>query len=265
MTHQLISLHEIDFSKPDGEFIYKGQSYQIKQYANNYFFRNKKHTSCDFICLLWYSRLIYYYPELPKYICQQNSSLLVLDPIIQEKDYYCLKRCIQYKEALFTFSVSQQGHYYSPKANEWSWLYYRNCQAFNRMSLDEILENDYELFIEQAKNAYEKEIPLIENDNLFDSFRRNTTKPIEFICGSESELTRLTKIAAFTLPEMKHIFERYSSLTVIYKSEKNINYKHGGFDEINAGDWNTGVIICRNEVILYGEDGNQKDTLSKQA
>ena len=55
MTHQLISLHEIDFSQPDGEFIYKGQTYLVKQYANQYFFRNKKRTGCDFIFLFWES------------------------------------------------------------------------------------------------------------------------------------------------------------------------------------------------------------------
>lgn len=41
MTHEPISLHSIDFSQPDGEFTFRGQTYQIKQYSYFRFFFQK--------------------------------------------------------------------------------------------------------------------------------------------------------------------------------------------------------------------------------
>ena len=41
MTYSPISFQAIDFSKPNCEFVYKGKTYQIKQYLNKYFFKDK--------------------------------------------------------------------------------------------------------------------------------------------------------------------------------------------------------------------------------
>ena len=37
MTHQFVSLNEINFSQPDCEFVFQEQTYQVKQYLVKYF------------------------------------------------------------------------------------------------------------------------------------------------------------------------------------------------------------------------------------
>jgi hypothetical protein len=55
MTHQPISLHEINFSQPDGYFFFQEQSDRVKQYLGKYFFKNKSNQYPDFIYSFRYS------------------------------------------------------------------------------------------------------------------------------------------------------------------------------------------------------------------
>lgn len=251
MAHQPINLHEIDFSQPDREFIYKRQTYQIKNYSNYYFFRNKKHTNHEFIYSFNYST----YFDAVKNVFQKNSSPLNITQTIQEKDYL-IQRCVQYKKSLFSFGRGTV-QYYSPKYNQWIYIWCFKCNDPGYISLDKVFKKPYAFFVEQAVSVYEQELPLIKNEKKFVSFMKETTKAIEFIRGSKSELEKLTKLAAFTLPELRFLFERYSSFRIIYESEN--YYQDGGV--IEAIDWDYEVIICTEERSI--KDG--EEIFSKQA
>lgn len=238
MSHQPISLHEIDFSQPDGKFVYKGQTYQIKQYANQYFFRNKKHTDCEFIFL-------FYNHNLPKNISRKKLSQQQFEQKMQDKLYH-IHRCLEYKKRLFSFGL-YQGQSYSIKYDYWiffHWKYPKN------MKQDDLLEMPYNFFIDKAKTAYENELFIIEDDELNYSFSPSKdTKPIEFICGSESELKKLTQIAAFTLPELQPLFDQYSGFELIYQSEN--EYRYGGIYKINTENWQNEFILSKQAQKLF--------------
>ena len=157
-------------------------------------------------------------------MCQNNPSLLNPIQTIPEQEHW-IQRCVQYKEELFSFGRNLEGQYYSPKDDEWSQLKYFKCNDIKKISIDEVLKKPYAFFVERAVSVYEQELPLIEDEKKFDSFMQETTKPM-FIRGSRAELERLTKLAAFTLPELRPEFERHSMLTVFYQSQN--DYHNGG-------------------------------------
>lgn len=211
MTHQGISLNAIDFSSPEGEFTFRRESYLLKQCVDSYFIRNKTHVGLEFTYLLDH--------KLAESICQQEVSPQVIEELLEDNHNY-IHRCVQYKEAIFGFGVGQD-KYYSQKYNGWIYLKPINYKAFKNISLEEVLENPYEFFIERAATAYSKELPLIEDEDLFYSSIHQGNQKIEFICGSRLELERLTQLAAFSLPGLRSIF-RYSSsssITLTYGSE----------------------------------------------
>lgn len=224
MTHQSISLDAIDFSQPDGEFIYQGQTYQLKRYSGLSFFRNKMQTSSIFVC---------FFEDLAfaEAILEEKVSPQVIEQGIQQR-IYDISRCVQYKNIPFCFGL-RQGQYYSLKSEYWKLF---NWKAPRHISPDDLIEKPYTFFVDQAKNAYEKELPYIEDKELHDSFRTSDAiQPIEFLCGSESELKRLTQLAAFTLPEFRPLFEQYSGFKLIYESEN--DYHYGGIAQIDTDDW----------------------------
>lgn len=105
------------------------------------------------------------------------------------------------------------------------------------MNLDDILEKPKEFFLNKAKTVYQNELPKLEDKELRDSFDLgDATTSLEFVCGSESELKRLTRLAAVTLPELRPLFEQYYGIGVSYNSEN--DYHSGGVAEIDTGHWN---------------------------
>ncbi len=164
MTHQPIKLHEIDFSQPDGEFIYKGQTYQIKKYSFYYFLRNKKHTNHEYIYTLNYPN-DYTYKRKNMNKTEYSMDVIELGKIIENIQILAddvIQRCVQYKKALFSFGDGLDGQYYSPKDDEWIRLKYFKCNL-SEVSLSEVLEKPYAFFVERAVNVYEQELPLIED------------------------------------------------------------------------------------------------------
>lgn len=158
----LMNLDEIDFSQPDGEFIYKGQTYQVKHYANTYFFKNKKHNGFEFIFYFFddVEDTEYYFPE--------KSFAQIVEQIIQ-KEHSNIRRCIQYKEAIFSFGI-WNGRYYLPEYNNWRNIEWLNCNLPKVESLDELLEKPYEFFAEPAAILYKQELPLLEDEEKFYAF-----------------------------------------------------------------------------------------------
>lgn len=230
MTHQAISLDAIDFSNPDGEFTFRGETYLLKKHLSIDFIRNKKHVGLEFIC-----RLDHIGYDNRAYIdSQQHNSLQVIGELI-ENNNICIYRCIHYKEALFSFGNGKdkyyspehnqmfafgniQDYYYPPESNQWICLRYINCKRPEKISLDDVLEKSYDFFIERAAIVFSQELPLIGNDDIFHSFIDIEEVQIEFIRGSELELKRLTKLAVTTLPELQLVFNHFSWLIVSYSS-----------------------------------------------
>jgi len=221
VTEQVISLDAIDFSNPDGEFIFRGETYLLKKYLDNYFIRNKKHVGLKFIVVC------FLYPHR-----EEVSTQDIKQSIENNQDY--IYRCVQYKEALLGFGKIED-MYYSLKRNGWIGLRHFNYKPHINISLQEVFEKPYESFIEQAAIAYIQELPLIEDNLLFHFFRCKEVQKIEFICGSQLELEKLTKLAALTLPELQHLFEQSSMLTVTYESDN--RYGSGGIYEVISGEW----------------------------
>lgn len=230
MTHHPINLHEIDFSQHNGEFIYKEETYQLKEYSNYYFFRNKKHVNHEFI---------YSFDSHGQYCLRKYSRPSPLDLaqtlLTQENPDGWVQRCVQYKEELFSFGDDSRGQYYSPKDNTWIALKYLKCNKIKKISIDEVLKKPYAFFVERVVSVYEQELPLIKDEKKFDSFMQETTKPIEFIRGSEAELEKLTKLAAFILPKTKLeaiLGERH---LVLYQSKN--DYRNGGVRGYDEDDF----------------------------
>lgn len=88
--------------------------------------------------------------------------------------------------------------------------------------MQEILEQSADFFVEQAKTIYHPYYLEIDEEEVHPSLRDSCEfqgeKPLEFMRVSESELRRLTQLAAFTLAELKPLFEQYSVFEVIYQS-----------------------------------------------
>jgi hypothetical protein len=80
---------------------------------------------------------------------------------------------------------------------------------------------------------------------------KQKTKHIEFTCGSQSELERLTKLAAFTLPELYPLFEDWQYININYKSAN--DYYKGGVYAVGA------------KLLLYRKDKNKDNILSQQS
>ncbi len=237
MTHQPISLHEIDFSQPDREFIYKGQTYQIKEYSDICYVKKNKSHPWEFIYV--------FCSHSASLINKQNYSSTLEEIILKKADK--LLRCVEYENIIFGFSTNNKGCYFSIEDEYWTWF---NWKAPRHMSIDDLLEKPYDFFIDKAKTIYYTEIPLIEDKVDDYSYRSNTAKPIEFVCGSESELERLTQLAAFILPEFKPLFERYSSFKVIYESEN--AYQCGGItEEIDTPDWYYDIVLSKQAQKLF--------------
>lgn len=55
MTHQPITLNEINFSQPDDYFVFQEQTYRVKQYLKKYFFKYNSNQYPDFIYSFRYS------------------------------------------------------------------------------------------------------------------------------------------------------------------------------------------------------------------
>jgi hypothetical protein len=75
-------------------------------------------------------------------------------------------------------------------------------------------------------------MPFIEENIPFDTYKVNN-QDTEFVYGSQSELERLTKLAAFALPELASLFKEYSNLKFTYESENDYNY--GGLAKMEIG------------------------------
>ncbi len=131
MTDQIINLDEIDFSNSEGEFIFRGENYLIKQYLDSYFIRSKRHVCLEFICFLDYG-------GLAEGICHQEVSPQNIEKLLEDNHNY-IYRCVQYKKALFGFGDIQD-RYYSPKYNEWIYLKHINYESHTDISLDEVFE-----------------------------------------------------------------------------------------------------------------------------
>ena len=247
MISEKLSLEAIDFSHPDGEFIFKGQPYLLKYYFKHYFIKNKTRTSTEFIYL-------FDDEKLAKNICNKSLSSQAIEQALHKEDYI-IRRCVQYQEALFSFGTSY-GKYYLPIENDWIYLEYLNCEYYQAINLTELLEKPYTFFLEFAKTVYEKELPLIDDENLYYAALARKTKATEFICGSQSELERLTKLATYILPELYPLFEYCPSFQVIYKSES--EYHKGGVKEVCAEDKN-------GDLVLYSKDEDDEDILSQQS
>jgi hypothetical protein len=245
MTHQPINLQSIDFDQPDGEFTFKGQFYQVKQYSNVYFFRNKDYKGFEFVYSFRES-------NQAEDICQQNYSTQTSKEIIEYIE--SIRRCIQYENTIFCFGITDYDSYFQGEGNYFS-LKYRywmpfNWKPFKHIKLDDILYKPHKAFFEKVITVYHNELPKIENEDLYDPFdTKAATIPLEFVCGSESQLKRLTQLAAVTLPELRPLFDQYSGFKVIYQSEN--DYYSGGVTEIDTRDWNNEVILSKQARQLF--------------
>lgn len=113
-VNQPINLKSIDFSQPDGEFIYNKETYQLKSYLDRYFFRNQN-THSDFI----YSFNLFG-ENTVKQICEQKHTSETIEQLFSE-NITLIQRCIQYENTIFCFapgigSVIATGEYCSLKS-----------------------------------------------------------------------------------------------------------------------------------------------------
>lgn len=208
---KLPSLDAIDFSQSDGSFSFRENNYHFKKYLDIYFFKNETDSSYNYI---------YSLPIYSDYLIEQfrQCSQQEIEEFLQKG--VNIYRCVQYNETIFRFAECGIGEYYSIKYEWWQEF---NWKCFRYMCFDEWLKKPDDFFISQAELVYQKEIPLIECRVSFSNYKSETTKPIEFVCGSKSELERLTQVAAFTLAELQHLFKQSSGFTVIYSSENDYN------------------------------------------
>jgi hypothetical protein len=216
---QPISLRAIDFSQPDGEVVIRGQVYEVKEYLNKYFLRNKLQTGYDFIYSL----------EELRFLIKEDS--FSKDPLkIDLPDLIGLQRCIDYENTIFCFNWDSSNEYCSFKSKywipfDWKTLEERYSSDFRENydeRLNDLLEQPYNFFLEQAKNIHHDghlEINIEEMHPLLKaSYKFREPEPLAFIKGSQEELERLTKLAATALAELQPLFEEYNTLQVWYTS-----------------------------------------------
>ena len=235
---EIPNLNAIDFSKPDGEFSLKTQIYQIKLYANAYFFRNKLYQGFDFI-------YAFRARGLPEDICDSYLTQKV-EQITFEEFKYLVQRCVQYQDTIFQFGIDN-GEYYSLRHDGWIDF---NLKIPRYLSAYDILGKPLYFFIEQAEIAYYNQVDYIENEDSGDYFYADdATIPMEFICGSESELNRLTKIATVALKEFQSLFDKNSSIRIVYASENQYNF--GGVNEISTDSWDGEIVLSKQAKQLF--------------
>ncbi len=110
------NLHSIDFSQPDGEFLYKEQTYQFKQYLGKDFFRNKLFQTCSYV----YSVKFF----TPTDIFKAISTGEIEQGYQYQPSEKLMQRCIQYENTIFCFGLSSSegiysGEYCSLKSQYW--------------------------------------------------------------------------------------------------------------------------------------------------
>lgn len=223
------SLQAIDFSQPDGEFSYQGQTYQVKQYLGKYFFKNKLDKSDEFI----YS-FVDLSPDLEEKICQPRQAAKAKVRLNLERKA-SIQRCIEYAGTIFCFAFNMEAEYCSFKSRYWIPL---DWKPDRKLAWNDVLQQPQEFFIEQAYTAhlpchlyiYDEEI----HPALRAAYKFEGAKPLEFVRGCEAELKRMTQLAAHTLPELQPLFERYSNLKVVYISDNGVY--SGSFNAIYTGE-----------------------------
>lgn len=165
------------------------------------------------------------YHNLPEYSKQE------LEAWLKEK-FRC---CLQYQKNIFCFTGFGCGIYYSIENKYWSLFRCKSRFVYSYYWLDKSLEKDDDFFISQAEIVAQREIPLLENSDCFFNYQSETTKAVEFLCGSKSELHRLTRLAAFALPELQNFFRESPGL--IYYSSENDYYTGGVFPVVKFPDY----------------------------
>ena len=113
------------------------------------------------------------------------------------------------------------------------------------MGLEDILYKSNEFFLERAETAYNYEYFILENlEELQDLFRYGgEATPLEFICGSQAELKKLTQITTAALSKLQHLFKQFYKFIVIYRSEN--DYYPGGIIGITTVDWQCKAILSK--------------------
>lgn len=147
-----------------------------------------------------------------------------------------VQRCINYENTIFCFDSNCWGEYCSFNSKFWipfTW------KPHTQLTLDDIIEQPNEFFLEQATSVYHPFYIKVYNEELHPSLRTacefKEEQSIEFVRGCESELKRLTQRAAIALSELQPLFEQDSDLKVIYHSFE--SYYPLGFGGINTVDW----------------------------
>lgn len=225
------SLQAIDFSQPNGEFSYQGQIYQVKQYLGKDFFKHNLAKNDEFI----YS-FEHLFPDLEEKIYQPQHIKKATVQIDLEKEVNT-QRCIEYAGTIFC--LGYKGEYCSFKSRYWIPIYWRHDR---NLLLNDILQQSKEFWIKQAHTASLPCSLKIDDQEIHPALRAaykfRGAEPLTFVRGSETELKRLTQIAAYTLPELQPLFERYSSLKVHYTPDNDLD--DVGFQAIYMGeveDW----------------------------
>ena len=237
MSDRVFKLNDIDFNQPTAEFTYKRQTYLLKYYFKQNFIRKKSYRGTKCICLL-------NNVGLANTLSKRKLPAQIIEQEFQKAPYY-IQRCVQYKEVSFHFGISTGKYGFEVE------LEYFNCESHGISNLDELLEKPYIFFVKHAKTVYERELPLIKDKKLFHNFMKQKTKHIEFTCGSQSELERLTKIAAFTSSELFPLFEDWHYISITYESAN--DYYKGGIRSVGA------------KLLLYRKDENKENVLSQQS
>lgn len=185
---------------------------------------------------------------------QQITSPQIIEEKIEQnlkdgiRELQSIERCVQYEDNIFCFGISGEGEYFNGEGyyfslNHEEWMRC-NWKPFKQMTSLDILYQPQELFLAQAQVAYKEELPITEDQELQDSFNPEEAEIcLEFVCGSELELKRLTKIAATTLLKLRNMFEQSSELRVIYKAET--KYHSGGVARIETDVWDDEIVLDR--------------------
>ena len=211
---EFFSLQAVDFSQPDDEFILYDKTYIVKQYFGKYFFRDKSYQNNNFV----------YSIEKQLYYMEKNFQLIIdhLRDEIFLGSFWNIQRCIQYEDTILCFDSHSQGEYCSFNSRYWIPFNWNPCQ---KLSLDDVFEQPNKFYLEQTSTIYHPFYIKVYDEELHPSFRTTCRfqgeQFVEFICGSESELKRITQIATSALPEIQPLFEQYSELKVVYQSDEN--------------------------------------------
>lgn len=217
------NLHSIDFSQPDGEFLYQEQTYQFKQYLGKDFFRNKSFQTGSYIYSVKFFTPTDIFKAISTGEIEQGYQYQLSEKLMQ--------RCIQYENTIFCFDLSSseginRGEYCSLKSQYWIMFKWK---PFQQLSLDDILEQPEDFFVKQAVTIYFPNDLQVDEEEIHPvlraTYKFEGEEPLEFICGSESELRRLTKMV-FTFTELQPLFEESYTWEVIYNS--NNKYDEGG-------------------------------------